>query len=54
MNDVVDLSKYKEDDYIVALAQKHFDQDKVQSVKWYERKITNGRSCVACEKFKPK
>jgi hypothetical protein len=25
MNDVIDCSKYKEDDYIVPLAQKHFD-----------------------------
>lgn len=44
MNDVIDCSQYKEDDYIVALAQKHFEQDKVQSVKWWERKTTGSRS----------
>ena len=50
---MVDCSQYKEDDYIVALAQRHFDQAKVQSVKWYEREVVNGRQCAACDKLEP-
>jgi hypothetical protein len=41
---VIDCSVYKEDDYIVPLSQKHFNQDKVQAVKWWERKVPAGRS----------
>ena len=38
LNEVVDLSKYQRDDYIAPLSQKHYDQNQVQAVKYWERK----------------
>lgn len=37
-NDIVDLDQYDADDAIVHLAQKHWDHNKLQAVKYWERK----------------
>ena len=37
-NPIVDITEYPENDYIVHLAQLHHEKDKLESVKYYQRK----------------